>query len=67
MLASCVLLLSLELVMVKILQPGFPQHNAFISSDLLRSDLVCPLLFLPILDLVRLSQNVEPGIQSVAS
>ena len=43
MLAICVLLLSSELVMFKILQPGFPQHNDLISSDPLRfgqSDLV---------------------------
>ena len=43
MLAICVLLLYLELVMLKILQPGFPQHNDLISSDPLgfgQSDLV---------------------------
>lgn len=52
MLAPCILLLPLELVVVKILQPGFPQHNGFASSDPLRSDLVSPLVFFPVLDLL---------------
>ena len=52
MLATYILLLPLELVMVKILQPGFPQHNDFTSSDSLRSDLVSPLVFFPVLDLL---------------
>lgn len=62
MLATCLLRLSLELVTVKILQPGFPQHKDFSSSDPFRSDLVPLFIFFPVFDLC-FSPKAETGIQ----
>lgn len=57
MLATCLLRLSLELVTVKILQPGFPQHKDFSSSDPFRSDLVPLFIFFPVFDLCSLQRQ----------
>ena len=63
MLAICVLLLFLELVMLKILQPGFPQHNDLISSDPLgfgQSDLVRLIWSVPWFSSLSLTFSVNP-------